>query len=159
MANGVRVIDACFGYWLAGFTDGEGCFIINRAKRRRRPTGKVYYTYTCRFRINQRDDNAQVLRDCHTHTGVGKLWSCKRHKGTNPSMAWECATKAHCLRIVQILDAYPLRGHKALDYSIWRDAVFHWRDAPNGNGSSGPRDQTQMMKYKEQLEAVRRYAG
>lgn len=113
-----RVADAV-GNYLAGLTDGEGCFVIapNRTD-----------SYRCEFIIHLRADDRPLLewlRDC---TGLGIVREGRRVKvgGDQPSVRWSVAMKGQCLQLVALFERYPLRSKKAKDFAIWADACRSW---------------------------------
>lgn len=139
-----------FGHWLAGFIDGEGCFQIVR-----NGTG-----FAMRFAITLRDDDRPLLTEIQTRTGLGKIYARRvtnaNVSGANPTVIWNVARKADILRLVTLLDRYPLRGKKMLDFIIWREAVLYRKDGrnrPRANGNWGP-----VPRLFDDLRAVRAYA-
>src|SRR5690606_31744801 len=56
-----------------------------------------------------------------------------RDSGTNPMVRWAVGDKAGCVALVELLDKYPLRAKKMIDYWSWRDAVIEWVGRPRGN--------------------------
>jgi hypothetical protein len=113
-----------FGNWLAGFIDGEGCFLIAYRKDRN--------AWTCQFRIRVREDDEEIIREIHQKTNIGRFFTHNIDKPTPPLACWEVSSKADCLRLVKLLDRYPLRAKKARDYIIWREAVMAWCDVKKG---------------------------
>jgi hypothetical protein len=114
-------VDDAFGHWLAGFIDGEGCFIIKANPKR----GRVHYA--CVFEISLRADDAAILHECARRTGLGQVHE-KRGRITerrpNPFVRWQMSRRAEALALVELLDRYPLRAKKAQDYAIWKRGVL-----------------------------------
>lgn len=107
-----------FCHWLAGFIDGEGCFLIAEEKRQG--------TYRCSLQVRLRGDDADVLRSIQERTGLGKVTAAKVKADIHPSAMWAVMRKQELLALIEILDAHPLRAKKARDYIIWREAVVEW---------------------------------
>jgi len=124
-------IDSSFGYWLAGFSDGEACFTINRLHGS--ATG---WNYQPRFTIMLRDDDTAILEECRERTGIGKVSAVSATKLGNPQTQWVVYTKPDVLVLTEIFDWFPLRSKKARDYAIWREAVMLWQTLRIG-GRSG----------------------
>jgi hypothetical protein len=104
-----------FGHWLAGFIDGEGCFVVSR--QRGRP----------RFRIQVRDDDRQILEETIARTGIGRLYAIAAYRTSRSQAAWEVGDKAGAARLCVILDRFPLRAKKRHDYALWREVVAEWQ--------------------------------
>lgn len=138
-----------FGHWIAGFIDGEGCFVITCDKRRMRARAP----YSCRFEISVRDDDADVLKEIARRTGLGHMAWCKQSgsAGTRPKASWRVMSRRDCLGLVALLDRFPLRAKKARDFEVWRTAVHEWL-RPHARGEYG-----RMPALKLQLHAVREY--
>lgn len=140
-------LDPAFGNWLAGFIDGEGSFNIGYLPKQD--------TYQCRMTIVIRDDDLDVLEQAVAFSGVGTLSFCDYHAkmqgNANPHARWLVTTRSGCLRIVELLDRFPLRAKKAKDYAIWREAVIEW------NGRRGRGNLGRLPELKVALEAARKY--
>ena len=141
--------DAGFGYWLAGFTDGEGCFRVQRHERG---------THVCAFQIKLRRDDRSVLERIHRFVGYGSINNVTDTNSTsNPQATYVVQDKEGCERLVGLFRKYPLAAKKALDFEIWADAVEEWLGRPRGNRWQGASDQTRAATLKERIENVRRY--
>ena len=86
-----------FSYWLAGLTDGEGCFLINRNTQWK----KVYY-YP-RFAIHMRLDDISVLRQIQKLSGVGRV-NIQYHSHRNPMATYQVDGVKNCSVIMNLLD-------------------------------------------------------
>ena len=111
------------GHYLAGLTDGEGCFAIWKTVRPRKRDG-----WRCAFLIHLRRDDLPLLEALQAETGLGRINLGRRSKvgGDHPSVRWVVARKAECLQLVSIFEAYPLRSKKARDFEVWAEAVRAW---------------------------------
>ena len=148
-----------FGHWLAGWIDGEGCFLINRMQT----------AYQPRMRLHVRDDDAEILDEIVKRTGIGYVARQPARpshgRRNNPQAEWRVMSKADCVALVELLDRYPLRAKKARDYAIWREAVLYWaglevklRHGPNGETAGRmPHDWGPMERLRKQLVAGRQY--
>lgn len=142
------MIEQDFGNWLAGFTDGEGCFFIGKTPQCRRQRN---FGYFCEFRIGLRRDDEAVLREIVARTGLGSISLISNRWGG--AAAWVVRAKQDCVALTEIFDAYPLRAKKAADYAIWREAVRAWMQIQKGRNVS--RDYSQMARLKQLLDDLR----
>lgn len=113
-----------FYNWLAGFIDGEGCFLISYRKDR----GHWY----CQFRIRVRVDDEEIIKEIHEKTGIGKFFIHNKNKPTAPLACWEVSSRKDCLALIKILDSHPLRAKKLADYRLWKAAVYEWQTTQRG---------------------------
>jgi len=141
--------DVGFGYWLAGFTDGEGCFRIQRHERG---------THACGFQIKLRRDDKAVLERIRRFVGHGVISDCDDASGGSAPQAKYCVQdKAGCEALVGLFRRFPLTAKKAIDFEVWADAVWEWLERPRGNRWSGQADQSRAASLKSRLENVRKY--
>lgn len=141
--------DAGFAYWLSGLIDGEGCFTIKAHARG---------THAPMFRLKLRADDGGIVRRIHKSMGVGTITEHKAREGSAPQVSWDVQDKAGCQRLVDLLDKYPLRAKKAVDYWTWREAVCEWTSRPRGNRWHGQADNTRMAELRDRLMENRAYA-
>lgn len=136
--------DDGFGHWFAGFVDGEGHFDV-----RHTATGSC----VCRFVIGLRADDLAILEECQVRTGVGSIRIQECKGGIQPQARWSVDRKADVLRLVAILDVYPLRAKKRNDYLLWRRAVLLWQSVR----SRQKHDWSEMQAIAQQLRDVRAF--
>lgn len=79
------------------------------------------------------------------------------YKTSNPGVVWRLQNMAACLRLMEVLDKYPLRNRKQAEYEIWRTALMYNRDTPRGNRWTGKRNWEPMIKAKARLEELKVY--
>lgn len=99
--------------WLAGFIDGEGHFGIQPTEYGARPF----------FAICLRADAVATLRQLQDCFGGGVHVNPKSYPGSGPRCQWQVGSKRDLHRLVRYLERFPLRGNKANDLAIWREAV------------------------------------
>jgi hypothetical protein len=116
------MIDPEFGHWLAGFTDGEGCFTARRQ-------GHTDRSWLCQFTIGLRQDDRPILETIQAELGVGTLRDRPPGKGPiggKPQTIWQTSSKEGCGIVRDVFRAYPLRSKKARDFHFWSLAVDLW---------------------------------
>lgn len=108
--------DDGFGYWLAGFLDGEACFQSLIAE----PAGSV----TATLSIKLRDDDARVLHEIVERTGCGRVTPVfRKNKRVRPQVMWLVVTISDALYMAHVLQRFPCRAKKRADVQIWIDLV------------------------------------
>ena len=132
------------GYWLAGLTDGEGCFAL-WTRRRRVGRSDNCQCVSFVFKIALRADDREVLeRVQRLLGGIGSIQINERksHNAVyngrvsrgKPLAQYTVNKKEHLLLIVRIFRKYKLRSKKQRDFDLWSKAlerfVWHTQSAP-----------------------------
>jgi hypothetical protein len=52
----------------------------------------------------------------------------KKIESENVSSTWEVAKKPDLLKLIEIFDKHPLNTTKYLDYLLWREAFFMYKE-------------------------------
>lgn len=112
-----------FGNWLAGFTDGEGCFLLQSGNRHGKWTG-----FTATFRIKLRADDLPILEKIRDYMNCGTLdmvnASRKKERRDKPQALFAVRAVPDLLfKVIPIFDTCPLRAKKARDYETWKLGV------------------------------------
>jgi DNA modification methylase len=139
--------DVALGYWLAGFIDGEGCFLVK---------GHGRGTYAPTFTLKVRRDDRAALVQAQRFVRAGQVEDVDGGDA-RPQVRWAVQDREGCQRLVDVLDKYPLRAKKRLDYLLWREAVCEWTDRPRGNRWDGPADQSRMVELRDAIRRAREY--
>lgn len=152
-------VDDAFGHWLAGFLDGEGCFMISHQSQR------VGGAPICYMQLVLRADDAAILGEIQRRTGIGVFkarrldsYSGTRSQGnTRPQAMWRVSSRTDCLALVRLLDRYPMRAKKAGDYRFWREAVQESHRV-YVTYPLARRDYSRVWKLRDQMRAGRAWA-
>lgn len=126
--------------WLAGFIDGEGCFVLRRTGPR------IYPQLTIEVRI----DDSEILYEIVNRTGCGAVTFRTRPRG-NPQARWMVSNLPEAVQMVGILDAHPLRAKKRRDYDLWREVVLAKNQAERGQ-----EDRPYLLGLQERLNEGRK---
>jgi DNA modification methylase len=140
--------DAGFAYWLTGLIDGEGHFAIKAHSRGTHAPG---------FSLKMRADELCTLELIKRTMGIGSI-THEDHQ-PNPTARWNVQDKAGCQRLVDLLDKYPLRAKKRIDYWTWREAVCEWTSRPRGNRWHGGASNDRMATLRGQIMSNRAYTS
>lgn len=138
--------------WLAGFIDGEGCFMIAKS------TGSLG-AYRLQMMVRLRNDDRRVLHEFRELVGAGSVLTdivrtdASVSANAKPQAMWAISSREGIARLIEILDEHPLRSKKARDYAIWREAAQIWLAAPKGTSA----DWEAIGVLCEKLAAVREY--
>ncbi len=73
-----------------------------------------------------RADDTPLLCELCRWSGAGMLQAVPAYRTSHPQTNWIVQRQADCLRMVSILDRYPLLGKKLGQYEIWREAIVAW---------------------------------
>jgi hypothetical protein len=131
--------------YIAGFTDGEGCFQIKQYCDGAR--------FGCAYRIQLRaDDEAILTRFRSELAAVGNIYSVPAKRTSNPAVEWQVESKSGCAVIQEFFREYPLLGKKGLDFVIWDKAVTQWINHRRGD------DWTELEVLYHELQDCRAYA-
>lgn len=139
-----------WGGWFVGFTDGEGCFTINKRNHE-----NSCINYRCRFQITLRDDDRAILEEIRDILGIGRISDCLASTHGNvhhrPTTEFYVNAIADCAKLVEIFERYPLRAKKQRDYSIWRCAVVELQKPVSY------RNAKLLEYYFQEIKRVRKY--
>lgn len=107
-----------FGYWLAGFVDGEGCFLLYNKNRKGVPI-------CCgRFIIALRKDDLPILDKIKRFLGCGRIYLDDKRARSRPQAKYVIYHSADLKQVViPLFEKYSLRAKKARDFVIWKQAV------------------------------------
>lgn len=117
--------DLQFGWWFAGFVDGEGCFTWRKKGKSVQP----------QFAINMRADQLSILEMCQERFTVGNIYHNKPQVSVNikgkvahskPQVMWQVRRKSDLLRLVSHFDKFPPQASKKSEYYIWRELVLEY---------------------------------
>lgn len=147
-----------FGHWFAGFVAGEGSFTVRVFRTR------GYLMIDPEFAIRVRADDKSVIVEIRNWLGVGRVQPrgvCVNRQGikSNPSVTLSVRRLKNCLRVIEVLDRFPLRAKKRRDYLVWRAIVQALASLPHGNRWSGVIDRSSVVALVAQLREGRRYAA
>jgi hypothetical protein len=156
--NRLKILDS-FGFWFAGFFDGEGSIVVYT--RNRMPDLR-YAEYRLAVRIMIRDDDAHVITSIKDNLQVGHVSRQRRNGTINPAIAWTCERIQDLAEvIIPLFDRYPLQTKKAQEYALWRPLVMQRYITTLGgysNRSGIPNNERAAFhKALEDIQRIRMY--
>lgn len=136
------------GHFLAGFLDGEACFVVNRAAG----------GYACSCSVAARRDDRQLLEQLKCITGLGSVTDRRAQGNASPQSAWTIKRKADCFRLAELTRNFPLRGRKRREAELWSTAVGSWC-AGDPSRRVKNRDWTVIALIEKQIKKHRKYVA
>ena len=113
------------GDYIAGFVDGEGCFILSFRRDIRHERGKrsgvapIYFYWEIGFAIVLRADDKDILKKIKDRFGCGTIRENKKgHARLQITDINDLSNK-----IVPFFEKYPLYAKKKFDFYLWKEAV------------------------------------
>ncbi len=148
--------------WFAGFTDGEGCFVIYK-----RPG----HGFAICFSIGLRADNIELLSELktafggHLSFGMPTPKALKERPGSNPSWQWQIVRRTEVIGLINYFDKFPLQSRKHAEYEVWREAaLFYYRHStgsPTHGGKFVGRNPAWLVRlmesYTSEIKRLKQY--
>lgn len=101
------------GMWMAGFTAGEGCFLVAEFKS----TTKLGATPRLRFSITQHSRDEQLLLNFVTYLGCGRYTV----RPSGDAGDFLCTKFSDIVnKIIPFFNEYPIIGSKLKDFEDWK---------------------------------------
>lgn len=135
-----RGAEALTGYF-GGFFSGDGCLVLDAAKR------------TARVVIHLRRDDLPLLRCFQQRLGIGRVYD-HRQRSRTPTASWVVLSRRELRTAIEVLDASPLLGRKKKQYAAWRVAAMELVEADRTGRKPDPGT---LERAREELTAVSRY--
>jgi hypothetical protein len=148
-----QMYDDAFGYWLSGFTDGEGCFHGRVVPSRQKSSIIVS------FSIALRADDLRILEEIRQALGVGGIYPVpSREENWQPQYMYSVNDKKDLAQvIIPHFEKYPLRSKKTRDFVIWKRLVLECK-LKCINGKSTPEEVlAEATLLAQQLKEGRAY--
>ncbi len=112
-----------FGYWLSGFVDGEGCFLLNPRKTDTTPIAAL--------EIGLREDDRPILEIIRSFFGAGSIYHARRAtpRENNPhhnsyAQYQLCSSEVLATVVIPHFERCPLLAKKRHDFAIWKQGVL-----------------------------------
>jgi len=99
-------------WFITGFVDGEGCFIVSITKNPRYKTG---YDVRLWFSIGLNEKDKALLENIQSYFGVGKIY-----KHTQDTYSYRVQSVKDLQAIIVHFDKYPLITQKHADYQLFK---------------------------------------
>jgi hypothetical protein len=108
--------------YVAGFTDGEGCFTIVISKHKQKRLGLDARLH---FEIELRDDDEELLRSIQETLGCGRIYNLTYEKyGWNPHVELKVSSIREIREdLIPFFQKHPLRGRKRHSFELFVQAA------------------------------------
>lgn len=103
-------------WFVTGFTDGEGCFIVSIIKDNKYKLG---WRVICRFEISLNNKDLDLLKKIKSYFGVGNIYFTGKD---NTSIQYRIESASDLVVIINHFDKYPLITKKLGDYLLFKQA-------------------------------------
>ena len=109
-------------YWIAGFTDGEGCFSVALINNKTTKFGKQIFP---EFVVTQGEKSLLVLKKIKKFFDCGNIFVNKRYDNHNENLYRFCVRSLNELntKIIPFFEKYPLQTYKHNDFLIFRKVI------------------------------------
>lgn len=146
------------GDYIAGFIDGEGCFVIVVSKHR---TKKLKLDGRVSFQIELRDDDYEIIESIQETLGCGRIYHLSYERyGWKPHVKFMIsAIKDLHDNLIPFLTKYPLRAKKKHSFALFCqavDLVYHKRHLTEDGINRLLAIRQKMNKYSKKYQASAR---
>jgi hypothetical protein len=148
-----------FGNWFAGFFDGEGHFMIDvrKVKRKSKKYNNEWWNVRQGLQIKLRNDDEGVIDYIIENLKTGRKNYCSSYKTTQKSCVFAVHDVATLAEIfIPLFDKYPLRGKKSKEYTYWRELVKERYITSCGGKSPTKNSDEYIEKAKKYMQEVRK---
>lgn len=110
-------------YWIVGFVDGEGSFLISVFRNQ---TAKLGWQVFPEFIITQGAKSLSALEAIQTFFGCGKIYINKRYDNHHEHIYRYCVRKISNIKekILPFFDQYQLKTMKRVDYDKFKQILI-----------------------------------
>ena len=111
-----------FAYWIAGFTDGEGCFSIAVINNKTTKFGKQIFP---EYVVTQGAKSLSALKKINKFFGCGNIFVNKRYDNHNENLYRYCVRSLSELdsKIIPFFEKYQLHTYKQNDFLIFKKVI------------------------------------
>ena len=109
-------------YWIAGFTDGEGCFSVALINNKTTKFGKQIFP---EFVVTQGEKSLSALKKIKKFFDCGNIFVNKRYDNHNENLYRYCVRSLKDLnaKIIPFFEKYQLQTYKQNDFLIFKKVV------------------------------------
>ena len=110
------------GYWISGFTDGEGCFTVSVIRNSTTRFGKQIFP---EFVITQGVKSLPALNKIQKFFNCGSIVLNKRYDNHNEHLYRYCVRSIQDLhsKIIPFFESFPLLTYKRNDFLIFKKII------------------------------------
>lgn len=134
--------------WLAGFSSGDGCFLVKIVKS---STHKLGARVQLRFTITQHSRDAELLKCFVNSFGCGKYYF---REGQDAGDFFIEKYSDIVEKVIPFFDKYPIMGVKALDYANFKAVAEIMRNKEHLTEAG----LDNIRKIKAEMNTLRKYS-
>ena len=112
----IDTLSSLHPWFITGFTDGEGCFIISITRRK---TAKLEWHVQLYFQIGLHKKDQALLEKIKNFFNVGKIFV-----KNDDSIQYSVQSIKDLAIIIEHFDRYPLLSQKLADYELFKKAFY-----------------------------------
>lgn len=111
------------GDYVAGFVDGEGCFMLYGGMRRPGSSKAGYFNVTASFQIKLRADDEAILHAIRDTVGVGVVREERVYRGSHTQRTYGVTAISDLVAVVAFFRRHPLHARKRKDFDAWAEGI------------------------------------
>ena len=132
-------------YWVAGFTEGEGCFFVNIQENK----SKASYSIRIGYQVSQHNRDLSLIKSLKDFFECGRTEPC----GKAATSFRVTKVKNITENIIPFFENYPLLGSKLKDFKDWKEAT----KLMASKAHLSPEGLNEIKKIKSGMNSLRKF--
>lgn len=151
------------GDYVAGFTDGEGCFYLTYRSetKRKRPGRPTYYRWLPYFAMTVRKDDVGILQKIKNTLGCGNIYFLKSKRSRWGTQAYFGVQHIDNLyeKIMPFFKKYRLRAKKRCDFDLWCQGLEILYKNKQAKKVCSPKENKMLVAIRQKMRNYKSYMG